>query len=208
VLAVMEALTLLSAAAMVAAMASVHAYASDDRKVFGTLALAFTVAFAGVTSTVHFVELTAMRQLGGGGIVWPSTAYAAELLAWDWFLGLNLMAAAPVFSDVARERGVRRGFWLSGAFAWVGTVGPVTGEMRLQRIGIVGYAVVLPVVFFLLARLFLVRSRAALRSVPEKNGLVPRVDFRGGSTMISTPGDAAHSPESGLAPPGAGKEEI
>lgn len=39
-----------------------------------------------------------------------------------------------------------------------GTVGPVVGDLRLQRIGILGYAGVLPVVFFLLARFLRDRS--------------------------------------------------
>lgn len=151
VLAVMEVLTLLSAAALVVALAAVHAVARADRKVFAVVSLAFGIAFAGITSAVHFVELTASRQIGIGQLVWPSPNYAAELLAWDWFLGLALMAAAPVFEGRGFEMKIRRGFWLSGMLALVGAIGPVVGDMRLQRIGIVGYAGVLPVVFFMLA---------------------------------------------------------
>ena len=158
VLAVMEVLTLLSAPLMVVAMAAVHSHASADRKFFGVLALAFTVLFAGTTSAVHFVELTASRQLGTGGIAWPSTVYAAELLAWDWFLGLALWMAGLVFPGTGRGRGVRRGLWLAGALALLGTIGPLVGDMRIQRIGILGYAGVLPVAFFLLARLLWDRS--------------------------------------------------
>ena len=163
VLAVMEVLTLLSAPPMVVAMAAVHDCAATDRKIFGTVALAFTVLFAGTTSAVHFVELTASRQLGASGIAWPSNVYAAELLAWDWFLGLALLFAAPVFSGTTPERGVRRGLWICGVLTLAGTVGPVVGDMRLQRIGILGYAGVLPVVFFMLARLLLTKSRMASR---------------------------------------------
>jgi hypothetical protein len=36
----------------------------------------------------------------------------------------------------------------------VGTVGPLVGDMRLQLTGVLGYAGVLPVLSFLLARLF------------------------------------------------------
>lgn len=158
VLAVMEVLTLLSAPPMVVAMAAVHSYASADRKFFGVLALAFTVLFAGTTSAVHFVELTASRQSGSAGIAWPSTAYAVELLAWDWFLGLALVMAGLVFPGPGRERRLRRGLWLSGALALLGMAGPFAGDMRLQRIGILGYAGVLPVVFFMLARLLWQRS--------------------------------------------------
>jgi hypothetical protein len=152
VLAVMEALTLFSALALVIAMAAVHHHAAPERKIFGVLALAFTAIFAGITSTVHFVELTASRQLGSAEISWPSASYAAELLAWDWFLGLALIFAAPVFAGKGAKRLLRRTLLLSGVLALAGTVGPLVGDMRLQRIGILGYALVLPVASFLLAR--------------------------------------------------------
>lgn len=154
ILAVMEILTLMSAPPMVVMMAAVHGYASVDRKIHGEIALAFTILFAGTTSAVHFVELTAARQAGSGGIVWPSTAYAIELLAWDLFLGLALLFAAAVFDGGGRERGVRRGLLISGILCVAGVVGPAVGNMRLQLVGVLGYAGVLPVVCLMLARLF------------------------------------------------------
>jgi hypothetical protein len=63
VLAIMEVLTLFSAFAVVIVMAVVHHHAAPERKIFGVIALAFTVVFTGITSTVHFVGLTASRQL-------------------------------------------------------------------------------------------------------------------------------------------------
>jgi hypothetical protein len=152
VLAVMEVLTLMSAPPMVVMMAAIHQRASVGHKIWSEVALAFTILFAGTTSTVHFVELTAIRQSGPGGIAWPSSAYAAELLAWDWFLGLALLFAAPVFANGGRERAVRIGLLVSGLLCIAGTVGPAIGNMRLQLIGVFGYALVLPVVCFLLAR--------------------------------------------------------
>jgi hypothetical protein len=154
ILAIMEVLTLMSALPMVVVMAAVYGYASDNRKIYGLIALAFTILFAGTTSAVHFVELTALRQLGSGGIVWPSQLYAVELLAWNLFLGLALLFAAPVFDGSGPERGVRRGLLIGGVLCVLGIVGPAVGSMRLQLVGLVGYAGVLPVVCFLLARLF------------------------------------------------------
>jgi hypothetical protein len=154
ILAIMEVLTLLSAAPMVVIMAAIHGYATVNRKVYGVIALAFTILFAGTTSAVHFVELTAGRQLGSGGIVWPSPVYALELLAWNLFLGLALLFAAPIFDGGGPERGVRRGLLISGVLCVAGIVGPVIGNMRLQLVGVLGYAGVLPVVCFMLARLF------------------------------------------------------
>jgi hypothetical protein len=154
VLAVMEVLTLLSGPPIVVLMAAICDRATPERKAYGLAALAFATLFAGTTCAVHFVELTAARQSGSSGLVWPSRAYAAELLAWDAFLGLALVLAAPVFRSVGRERGVRRSLAACGALCLAGIVGPGAGDMRLQRVGILGYAVVLPVVAVLLLRLF------------------------------------------------------
>jgi hypothetical protein len=161
VLAIMEVLTLLSAPAIVILMAAIHDRAAPRRKIYGVAALAFGTLCAGTTSVVHFIELTAARQLDGGGIVWPSRVYAAELLAWDVFLGLALVFAARVFDGDGRERHVRRALSLCGVLCLAGTVGPVVGNMRLQLVGVAGYAGVLPVASVLLARLFWRRDTGA-----------------------------------------------
>ena len=163
ILAVMEVLTLLSAPLMVVVMAAIHDYASVNHKIYGSIALAFTILFVGMTSVVHFVELTALRQLGSGGIVWPSPEYAVELLAWNLFLGLALLSAAQVFDTGGPERSVRRGLLISGALCVAGIIGPSVGNMRLQLVGVLGYAVVLPVVCLMLARLF--RSNWAIVTI-------------------------------------------
>lgn len=164
ILAIMEVLTLMSAPLMVVVMAAIHGYASVNRKMYGLIALAFTTLFAGTTSVVHFVELTALRQLGSGGIVWPSAVYALELLAWDVFLGLALLFAAQVFDGDGLERSVRRGLLVTGLLCVAGIIGPAVGNMRLQLVGVFGYAGVLPVVCFMLTRLF--RSDHAHRPNP------------------------------------------
>lgn len=153
-LAIMEVLTLLSAPLLVVMMAAVHGYASPNRKTYSLIALAFMILVAGTTSAVHFAELTALRQLGTAGIVWPSPAYAIELLAWNLFLGLSLLFAAPVFEGGGLEERIRRGLLVSGALCLAGVVGPAVGNMRLQLVGVLGYAGVLPVVCFMLWRLF------------------------------------------------------
>ena len=170
ILAIMEVLTFLSAPLMVVIMAAIHGYASVDRKIYAVIALAFTIVFAGTTSAVHFVELTALRQLGSAGIAWPSPLYAVELLAWNLFLGLGLLFAAPVFNGRIRERGVRRGLFICGVLCVSGIVGPAVGNMRLQLVGVFGYAAVLPVVCFMLARLF-GSDRADVRAAPVREGM-------------------------------------
>jgi hypothetical protein len=168
VLAVMEVLTLLSAPAIVTLMAAIHARAAPSRKVYGLAALAFGTLCAGTTSVVHFLELTSSRPPAGGGLVWPSRLYAAELLAWDVFLGLALVCAALAFDRNGAERIQRRALWICGALCLAGTVGPAVGDMRIQWIGITGYAVVLPVVSFLLARSF-ARSHSPAAGAPDEH---------------------------------------
>ena len=98
VLAIMEALTLLSAPLLVVMMVSIHRVAAEDKKVYSVASLAFITAAATITSAVHFVQLTAVRQLGGDGTLrWPGIAYALDQLAWDGFVGLSLLLAAITF---------------------------------------------------------------------------------------------------------------
>ena len=153
-LAVMELLTLVSALFLLVMMAAIHDHASATRKVYGALALALMTLVVGMTSAVHFVELTALRQLGTGGIVWPSVPYAVELLAWDLLLGLSLLFAACVFEGNGPAGRVRWGLLISGALCVAGVLGPASGNMRLQWVGVLGYAGVLPVVCLMLGRLF------------------------------------------------------
>jgi hypothetical protein len=154
VLAVMEALTVLSAGLLVVTMAALHYRVSADRRVYSLLALIFMALMASVTMSVHFVELTALRQTGSAGLVWPSIPYALELLAWDVLLGLSLLFGAFSLRGSGPEAYVRSGMFLVGILCLAGATGPTLADMRLQFIAVSGYAVGLPVVFLLLALMF------------------------------------------------------
>lgn len=153
-LAIMEMLTLLAAPFMLVMMAAIHGRAPDNRKTVSAVAFAFMILTTGTTSAVHFLELTAMRQMGYGDLVWPSPAYALELLAWDVFLGLSLIFAAFAFEDSGRECRVRRSLLVCGMLCLVGVAGPIFGNMRLQLVGVFAYGAFLPFVCLLLSRLF------------------------------------------------------
>jgi SAM-dependent methyltransferase len=159
VLAVMEMLTLLSAPLVVILLVAIHGYAPAERKTMSLIALSFGILMAGLTSTVHFVELTAGRQTGAVTLAWPSVAYAAELLAWDVFLGLALVFAGWAFGGGGWQARARWALWVTGWLCLLGTLGPAAGDMRLQRLGILGYGIGLPVTCFILAVGF--RSTAA-----------------------------------------------
>ena len=154
VLAVMEIVTLIAAPLVVILMSAVYGYADRERKTIALASLSFAVLMAGMTSAVHFVSLTWGRQTGITTLQWPSTLYALELLAWDVFLGLSLVCAAPVFAGPGLNLAARWCVSITGALCLVGTLGPIIGDMALQRIGILGYGVALPITCFILARVF------------------------------------------------------
>ncbi len=162
-LAVLEILIILFAVSVVVMMAGVYASASPERKAYSLAALAFAIVFAMLTCSVHFASLTVARQIASEAapllsaqlsFQWPSLALALDLLAWDFFLGLALLFAAPVFRGDRLQDMVRFGMYLAGALCLAGTLGPLLGRLWLQLPAIVGYAFVLPVVCALLAILF------------------------------------------------------
>ena len=98
-----------------------------------------------VISAVHFAALTSGRQTDFSVLEWPSTLYAVELLAWDIFLGLSLLCAAFVFVGSGIRAFTRWSLIVAGTLSLLGAIGPIVGDMALQRIGILGYGVGIPV---------------------------------------------------------------
>ena len=80
--------------------------------------------------------------------------YALDIAAWDLCLGAALLLAAPVFAPGPRSGPVRRGLVVSGVLCLAGLLGVLLNNMSVRNIGIVGYAVVLPIVMLLMGRLF------------------------------------------------------
>ena len=165
-LAVMEVITLLAAPLIVILMASIYSYATEERKPLALIALSFSVLMAGMTSGVHFVALSWGRQTGFKVLQWPSMLYAVELLAWDVFLGLSLLFAAPVFIGPGLHSRARWLVTATGALCLIGAVGPIVGDMAIQRIGIVGYGILLPISSLILAIIFFKSNRMQ----KEENG--------------------------------------
>jgi len=162
-LAVMELLILLLAPALVVAFAALYHYASPSGKTLSLSALVLVALMAGMTVCVHFVVLSVGRQVNETTLpgfarlfswTWPSMIYALDIAAWDFCLGIALVLVAPVFSGSRLARWVRYGAILSGLLCLAGLTGAILGNMNFRNIGIVGYAVVLPVVMLLMGRLF------------------------------------------------------
>ncbi len=151
ILSLMEALTLLTAPLLISLWVAINAATPAERKIYSTVALCFAIVVAGLTSSVHFIGLTALLQVGEQGISWPSPLYALELLAWDVFLGFALLATSCAYLGDGTKRLIRRGSFVTGIFCVVGVLGPITGEMRIQFISVIGYGVLLPALWFVMA---------------------------------------------------------
>lgn len=162
-LAALEFIIVLLAPPMITLMAGVCAYAQPGARACGVAALAFMALAAGMTCAIHFVQLTVVRRIDltttpGLSVIfftqWPSVFFALDLLAWDLFLGLSLLFAAPVFKGDGLQAAVRMALILAGTLCVGGILGPALGDLRFQLVGITGYAGVFPIACLLLAILF------------------------------------------------------
>lgn len=163
---ILEALIVVIGPFLIVLMASIHASAPADARPLTLVALVFAALLAGITGSLHFTILL----IGGAPMPagweaalsfrWPSVAYALDILAWDVFFPLAMLFAAPAFSGSRFARAIRALMAASALLAFAGLLGPVTGDMRLRNIGILGYAVIFPVAAGLLV-LFFHRAVAA-----------------------------------------------
>ena len=109
---------------------------------------------------VHFVQLTAVRQLWRAGrladykLVWPSPLFAVEYFVWDVLVGLTMVSAGLALTSMPAATRARTALLIGGALCMLGVAGPVTGRMALQNIAVIGYAVVLPIAAALTVRIF------------------------------------------------------
>jgi hypothetical protein len=158
-LAAMEALTMLSALALFGFVLTLWCFAGESHRLQAMAALISGCLAAVVTMTVHFVQLTAVRQLWRAGrlpdyrLVWPSVIFAVEYFAWDVLVGLTLLLASFALSGPGTAR-ARTVLLSSGGLCLLGTMGPLSGNMALQNIAVLGYGVVLPISGAIAARMF------------------------------------------------------
>ena len=173
-LAVMEVLILVMAPVLVLLAAVIHACAPDGTKTYSMTALGWMLLVAGFTMTVHLVQLTVVRRIDPGAIHgfqylfnwhWPSVLYGVDIVAWDIFFALALLFAAPVF-HAAGQAAVRNGLLIAGVMCLAGIIGPAVNHIALRQIGIIGYAVVWPIVCVPLSKAFRQAGSPSAASVP------------------------------------------
>ena len=98
-LALMEVLTMASAVALFGLVLAIWCFADAGRRLQALAALVVGTLAVGLTMPVHFVQLTAVRQLWRAGrlvdyrLVWPSALFAVEYFVWDILVGITMLSA-------------------------------------------------------------------------------------------------------------------
>ncbi len=163
-LAVMEVLTILSAAALVGFVVAARAVAVPGRERAARGMPVAGILAAVVTTAVHAINLAVVRPLWRAGrlpdyrLVWPSALFAIEYVAWDLLVGLTMVLASVALAGRPEGVAACRAFRLGGIACLAGFAGPLSGAMRLQNVAVAGYALVLPVAALLAVRRFRAES--------------------------------------------------
>jgi hypothetical protein len=169
-LALAEGLIILAAPLQVVLAAVVYQCAPQHARAATLVGLGWMMVMAGLTMTVHFVELTVARAVNTTAIPgferlfgweWPSLLYAIELMAWHMFLGLSLLFMAQAFPGRGTEVMVRVGLRTAGALCIAGLAGPLLGNLDWRMIGVFGYGAMFPAVCILMGTVFRSAARSA-----------------------------------------------
>jgi hypothetical protein len=164
--------SLLFCPVLVVMMASLHTITLPEKKGLSQVSLGFTLLFALAVSINRFTQLGVVQQslaLGKvDGIGWflpygdRSVMLGLEMMGWGWFLGLALLAAAPLFSHGRLELWLR---WLLILYGAMGLVSAVAFLLAspLSVIGFAAWGLVLYIITGLLAVYFRRAERSSSR---------------------------------------------
>ena len=148
---------------LVVSMVAVHAYASPNHKPYSLAALAFMIACVTVTSCINFSLLLVSSQPDLFSeswralflpCKWPAPAFVLDNFVWNWFFGISMLLAAPVFGGNTHKAALRLVMILSGALCLAGLVWLAVSPAQAIFIGILGWGAAGPIVFLLLAKVF------------------------------------------------------
>ena len=144
-------------------MVAVHAYASPNNKPYSLAALAFMTACVVITSCINFLLLLVSSQPNLFSdswralflpCKWPAPAFVLDNFVWDWFFGIAMLLAAPIFSGNTLKAALRLVMILSGALCIAGLVWLAVSPAQAIVVGILGWGAAGPIVFLLLANMF------------------------------------------------------
>jgi hypothetical protein len=162
-LAIMSLLVVLMGPFLILSMVSIHAYAPAEKKAYSLAALIFMSACVAITSCTNFMLLivSSMPDLFSESwqsmflpCVWPAPAFVLDNFTWDWFFGISMLLAAPIFSGTKLKNGIRLLMFTSGVLCIAGLIWLSIAPAQAIIIGILGWGAAGPFVFLLLANLF------------------------------------------------------
>jgi hypothetical protein len=162
-LSIMALLVVVMGPFLVLSMVAVHAYASPMRKTYALAALALMIACVAITSCINFMLLfvSSRPELFSESwrslflpCTWPAPAFILDNFVWDWFFGISMLLAAPVFGGDTLRNALRALTILSGALCLVGLAWLAISPEQAIVIGILGWGAAGPIVFLLLAKVF------------------------------------------------------
>jgi hypothetical protein len=148
---------------LVLSMVAVHAYASPRYKPYSLAALAFMIACVAVTSCINFSLLLVSSQPNLFSeswralflpCKWPVPAFVLDNFIWDWFFGISMLLAAPIFGGNTHKAALRLVMTLSGVLCLAGLVWLAVSPAQAIVVGILGWGAAGPIVFLLLANMF------------------------------------------------------
>lgn len=162
-LSIMALLVVVMGPFLVLSMIAVHAYASPNNKPYSLAALAFMIACVSVTSCINFLLLVVSSQPSLFSeswrslflpCKWPAPAFVLDNFVWDWFFGMSMLLAAPIFGGNTLKAALRLVMILSGALCLAGLLWLAVSPAQAIVVGILGWGAAGPIAFLLLAKMF------------------------------------------------------
>ncbi len=162
-LSVMALLVVVMGPFLVLSMVVVHAYASPGHKPYSLAALAFMALCVAITSCINFSLLVVNSQPDlfteswrslFVPAKWPAPAFILDNFVWDWFSGIAMLLAAPVFGGDRLRTALRLVMMASGVLCLAGLAWLAVSPAQGIIIGILGWGAAGPIAFLLLARVF------------------------------------------------------
>ncbi len=162
-LSIMALLVVVMGPFLVLSMVAVHAYASPDKKPFSIAALAFMIACVTITSCVNFLLFFVSSQPDLFSeswrafflpCKWPAPVFILDNFVWDWFFGISMLFASPIFGGNTLKTALRLVMILSGTLCLAGLVWLAVSPAQGIIVGILGWGAAGAVVFLLLAKMF------------------------------------------------------
>jgi hypothetical protein len=162
-LSIMALLVVLMGPFLVLSMSVVHIYAIPRHKAYSLAALGFMIACVTITSCINFLLFMVSSQPDLFSAAWrslflpckwPAPAFILDNFIWDWFFGISMLLATPIFSGDKLKNFLRIMMILSGSLCILGLVWIAIAPAQAVIIGILGWGAAGPIVFLLLARVF------------------------------------------------------